>query len=289
MKKKYIYITLIKIFSTAFILASCSSAPKRATEVFAVRNGSADQVDLGNKAVMQANYDTAITYFKEAVRLATLADDSACRVHAKLALGNGYQAQGKTKEASDTWNSALADAQLSGSNYLISAANIFIARGQLSSGKDAQKVKETIEQYKGGVSQNELYTATAWQTLGLAEKELGSYSSAENDIQNALSIHAKGLYLEDAGYDWYLIGSIRSKAESYDSALDAMQKSLEYNHRAENGAGAARTWEGIGMIYRKKGDTTQAKTAWLRAEEIYRAAFLATEADTMHTLVISVK
>jgi len=88
---------------------------------------------------------------------------------------------------------------------------------------------------------------------------------------NALSVHEKGRYLEQAAYDWYLIASIRSVAGNYDSAIDALNQALGFDRRAENSFGLAMDWAAMGDVFRKSGNESNAVMSWRRSAEIFRA------------------
>ena len=121
--------------------------------------------------------------------------------------------------------------------------------------------------------------------MSLAEKELGNTEAAVKAIDEAEKIHSSGKYLEDAAYDWYIRASILSKAEHYPEALDALEKALHFDRRAENAAGLGRNWIAIGFVREKAGDIDGARTAWTRARDIFRAAFLAVHAQEAEALL----
>ena len=119
-----------------------------------------------------------------------------------------------------------------------------------------------------------LFSAFSWRVLGLAEKELGNSTQAEDDIKKAIALHEKNNYLEDAAYDWYLIASVRSKAGQYDSAIEALNTALGFDRRAENTNGLGMDWMALGDVEKKSGNAEQAVAAYTRAAEIFKAAFL---------------
>jgi len=293
-KRKRQSILIALLASSLTLMAGCSSAPKRPPEVFTDRNAAAGQLDLANAAVSKGDYVNAYLFLTEAWRLALTADDPETRIKILLARGNAFFNESRVDEANDTWNTALAEATEAGDRTLMSATKVYIARGTLAEGMPertieaeeriarAKAAKAVVEAEIGNIKGSPLYTAFAWKTLGLAEKELGQTKKAEAAISNAAAIHEKGRYLEDAGYDWYLIASVRSKAGLYTEALEALTTALSFDRRAENANGLGMDWMAIGMIEAKSGNKDRAKAAYRRAAEIFNAAFLrksATEAE----------
>jgi tetratricopeptide (TPR) repeat protein len=128
------------------------------------------------------------------------------------------------------------------------------------------------------VKPDKLFTALAWTVIGLAEKELGHFENAEKSIRNALSIHEDGRYLEQAGYDWYLIASVRSVAENYQGAIEALDAALGFDRRAENTFALGIDWTARGDVLRKMEDEDAAVAAWRRAAEIFRSLLLEEQA-----------
>ena len=110
---------------------------------------------------------------------------------------------------------------------------------------------------------------------------MGRSVEAENAVKKALDIHVKNLRLEDAAYDWFLIASIRSVAGDYDGALEALGTAISFDRRAENGFGLASSWQAIGDVNDKAGKTEDARAAWQRAAEIYRAIGLPSHAEKL--------
>jgi tetratricopeptide (TPR) repeat protein len=106
---------------------------------------------------------------------------------------------------------------------------------------------------------------------GLCLREIKSYTEAEDAIKRSLNIHEKGKYLEKAGYDWYLIASIRSLSGNTSGALEALESALEFDRRVENSWGLAADWRAMGVVYKKSGKTQEARESYLHAIEIFNA------------------
>jgi tetratricopeptide (TPR) repeat protein len=254
------------------ILASCSSVPKRPVEVFTIQSMTDTLIGQANKEADQGNYEDALTILNEAWRMAVSIDRPSLRIRVNLARANAFYALGRNAEAEKIWREAEREAEFSREPYLASASRIFRARSMLLAGKaDPEETLAMVQTEQNKVKNDRMFYAVSWTVKGLAEKELGRYADAEKSVMNALSIHEKDRYLEQAAYDWYLIASIRSVAGNYRSALDAMGRAIEFDRRAENTFGLAMDWAALGDILRKMENETAAAMSWRRSAEIFRA------------------
>jgi len=135
----------------------------------------------------------------------------------------------------------------------------------------AEELRAQLNSEMAVVKDDEISSAIASITLGLAEKALGRWTEAESAVRQALVIHEKNLRLEDAAYDWFLIASMRSVSGNYNGALEALETAISLDRRVENGFGLASSWEAIGDVNEKAGKPEDAMAAWQRAAEIYEA------------------
>jgi tetratricopeptide (TPR) repeat protein len=271
-----------------FILfASCSSAPSKAAELYTNRNIAASQLDMANKTANQGKYQDALIVLEEARRLAVSADDPALRIKTALSRGNIYFSMGRHDEAFKDWENAAAEGEAAGQRDLASLARIYTARGRLvlaspdskAAPSFTEEIRNQVQREISLIKDDRQAAAMGWMVLGMAEKELGRYPEAENAVRQALNIHEKGLFLEEAAYDWYLIASIRSVAGQYASALEALRTAISFDRRAENGFGLASSWQAMGEVYLKDGRPAEAEAAFLRAAEIFRAIRLEDAAE----------
>jgi tetratricopeptide (TPR) repeat protein len=267
------------LVACGFLLASCSSVPKRPAEVFVLQTMTETQLQIANAEADRGNYAEALSLLVEAQRLAVSTDRPALRVRVSISRGNVLFYLGRRQEAEDAWQTAQEEAEAEGDKVLAAACRIYRQRGVLSADSSAaEEVFATVQAELVNVKSDKLFTALAWTVIGLAEKELGRFENAEKSIRNALSIHEGGRYLEQAGYDWYLIASVRSVAENYQGALDALDAALGFDRRAENTFALGMDWTARGDVLRKMGSEAAAVAAWRRAAEIFRSLLLEEQA-----------
>ncbi|MDR1636864.1 MAG: tetratricopeptide repeat protein [Treponema sp.] len=266
-------------FCSAFLALGCSSAPKRPAEIFTVRNMTETQLELANRAADQGRYAEALDLLQEARRLAVSADDPRLLIRTGLSWGNILFYMGRTGEAEEHWTAALDEAAAAGDEELAAVSRVYMARSRLLGGvSNAEEVRTQVQDELSRI-ESPLHTALAWTVAGLAEKELGRWNDGENSIKNALDIHRKNNYLEQAAYDWYLIASIRSVAGDYAGALEALDEALAFDRRAENTYGLGMDWLAVGEVRKKAGNTAEAAAAYRRSGDIFRSLNLEKEAE----------
>ncbi len=272
---------------TVLSLVSCSSAPKKPAEITTVRGIGKTQLQLANHQIDQGNYDNAMLYLNDAWNHAVRADDPELRIKVRLTRGNTYLYLGNDTAAEQDWQAALAEAEADKKDELAAAAKIHIARGRLlkaiaggtSSPALAGEVESSVLNEMGKLKNEQLYIALAWTVAGLAEKEQSVWDKAEKSFANALQIHEKNVYLEQAAYDWYLIASVRSMSGKYGTAVDALMNAVSLDRRAENSYGLGCDWMALGDVYKKMGDTQKAQDAYSRSKEIFESISMVKDAD----------
>ncbi|MCL2879818.1 MAG: hypothetical protein FWF29_06200 [Treponema sp.] len=254
------------------LFAACSSAPKNPGDVFDMRKQAESQLDLGNKQSDRGNNDDALILLTEAQRLARACDDSSLIIRTSLSRGNVLLGLGKSADASAEFDTALAEAQRIGDRELSAVSRIHMYRYQLLMGlAPAQNLKDKTASERANIKTEPLYAAFAWTVSGLIEKEMGYFAGAEAALKQALAIHEKGRYLEQAAYDWFLIASFRSQDKNYPLSREALTQSLTLDRRVENSYGLASDWRALGDIYAKEGNSAESKTAYMRSAVIFRA------------------
>ena len=281
-------VLLIFIFSPG-----CSSAPKKPAEVFTERTVAENQLEMANRAAVRGHYQEALAFLLEARRLAVLTDDPQLRLRTAICRGDILFSSGRADDAFREWENAGTEGDASGEKELAALSRLHAIRARLvlldsasSSGGPtnnaaAEELKNQLAREMPVFNSGSLSMAAAYVTLGMAEKYLGRWAAAEDAAKRALAIHEKGLFLEEAAYDWYLIASIRSMAGNYDAALEALKTSIAFDRRAENGSGLASTWHAMGDVYKKAGRSEESQAAYRRAAEIYRALGLEEKAEAI--------
>ena len=265
------FITCYLLPATCYLFFSCSSAPKNTGDIYDMRKDAETQLEMGNSQADRGNYATALVFINEARRLALITDNSSLLIRSGLSQGNVLFAMGNAEGASEAWNKSLDEAVFTGNNALAAVCRVHIARGKLISQGAAQSVRDDVNRELALIKSDEVYIAFAWTVIGLAEKELGRYTAAEDAVRRALAIHEKARSLELAAYDWFMIASFRSLSGNSSGALKALESAIEYDRRTENSWGLANDWQALGDVQKKAGNLDAARAAYLRAANIFRA------------------
>ena len=281
---RHLIFTSLFSFLTFLLFFSCSSVPDRPEEVLTERNMVARQLDLANQTANRGRFNDALLILQDARRFAVSVDDPPLLVRTSISRGNILFALGRHEEAFLEWDAALEEAIMSGNSSLASLARVYDARGRLilldnSAGNESYsaEVMEIRDQVRSLISTMESGSrdqAAGNLILGMAEKELGNYAEAERTARLSLDYHSRNLFLEEAAYDWFFIASVYSVSNRFDDALAALNNSISYDRRAENGYGLASSWQAIGEVHLRKdpqGVSSQqdAVRAFLRARDIY--------------------
>jgi len=274
---KRVNFLFVLIFITLAVFSGCSSAPKKTTEIFTDRNAAIKLLDLANYTANRGRYQDALVTLEGARNLALSTDDPSLRLKTSISRGNFLFALGNKTEAFAEWKSAADEGDASGEPVLAALARICSIRAQIvlldtdPGSANVEELKNQLNREMNVVKSDNNATAIGNITLGLAEKQMGRWNDAENAVKKALSYHEGGLFLEDAAYDWFLIASIRSMEGKYDTSLDALEKAISFDRKAENGYGLASSWRVKGDVLSKYNRSEEARAAWRRAADIYRA------------------
>ena len=285
-----VHCLLLIVFCSLFTV-HCSSAPPPVTDIYSIRNMAVQQINLANHTANRGLYEDALLIIEEARRLAISADDPSLRIQSSISRGNILFSLGREEHAFQDWEAALAEGDNQGQALLAAQARIFLIRASLilldkddeiSAGSStAADFKDELDRLLPALRQDP-FTLAAWYiTMGLAERQLERWEEAESAVRRALEIYDRNLWLEDSAYSWFLIASIRSLSGNYDSALAALRTSINIDRRAENGYGLANSWQAMGDVYDKAGLGEEARAAWQRAAEIFRAIGLDERAERL--------
>jgi len=261
---------IMVLFSLLIMLVSCSSAPKNAGDIDVMRKIAETWLEEGVKEAGQGRFDSAFAILTEAKRYGILTDDSSLIIRACLSRGNVLHSLGRTNDAFSEWNQAVTEAERFKDAELLSAAKIFLARGNLVTERlPARSVLDEVNRESANLKKSRMYIAFSWQVIGLAHSSLGSYNDAEAAFRKSLAIHEKDRFLENASFDWYSIASVRSLAGNTNGALQALEASMVIDRRIENSWGLAASYRAMGDIYRKAGRQNEAVEAYRRARAIF--------------------
>jgi len=276
--------------------SGCSSAPRRADEVFVIRRTAANQLSEANHHAAHGRFLEALAILEDVRRLAFATDDPSLRINTAISRGNVLFALDRRPEAFVEWENAAAEADSSAMPPLAARARIYTIRAHVTllseatdSGADttarAEALRAQVAAEIAAAGADKVSQAAGYLTVALAEKHVHRWAEAEAAARRALAIYEQARFLEDAAYAWFIIASIRSLSGKYDTALQALRTAIEFDRRAENGFGLASSWHAMGDIHRRTGRTEESRTAHRRAADIYRAIGDTRRAEELEVLL----
>lgn len=282
---KEIFIPLF-FCSVPFLLWACSSAPSRPAEILTERNLASSELEAAYRNMNGGGYNDNLTYITDARRRAVAVDDPELRVETSIALGAAFFSNGEVDGAIAEWERAEKEAEEESLEELAALSRVYLAKGRLkkNGGQNGAEISKAILGEMDSLSANKMYTAFAWQTLGLAKKAEGRFGEAEEALMKSLKIHEAELYLESAAFDWFAVASVRSENENYEGALEALRNALAFDRRSENKYGVGEDWLAMGRVHVKAGQEQEAFKAFARSEEIFSAAGLQEKAGEARLL-----
>ncbi|MDR2897707.1 MAG: tetratricopeptide repeat protein [Spirochaetaceae bacterium] len=259
------------VLLTALTLFSCSSAPKRPMETYALRNQAVTFQEQGNRSVFLGDTASGEASYAQAWKIAMSIDDnvllcsiSLSRVNAALTAKDSAAAEGFLLAADDF-------AAASGQQSLSLICTVYRARLLVFTGSAAEALSIT-ETAISALGKDTFNLALAWRTKGEALSLLERWQEAETAFLEAAKLHTKNRYLNEIGQDWYLTAQARSLSGRYEEALSALDSAVTYDRLAENSSGLGMDYYARSVILRKLGRPEEAEAARRRSDDIFTAA-----------------
>ena len=244
--------------AAAFLLAACSSAPKKSDTATDVKNRAADAALSGNTYYRQGRYELALQFFTQALNENLSVDNEAGVVQSYNSIGRVYLAVGMNDEAESAFVKASAIAvRLGGEPLFVTSNNLgelHLRRG------DARGAVVIFEGVLGGslkdIQQDQV--GLLYHNLGSAYKATGELDKAMEWLRKALAINLGEKLYEEAAADYYMIASVHSKQGDYVSAAKNAELALENDKRVENALGVTKDLLALGLIASRAGDPAAA-------------------------------
>jgi tetratricopeptide (TPR) repeat protein len=244
--------------AAVFLLAACSSAPKKSDTATDVKNRAAEAALSGNTYYRQGRYELALQFFTQALNENLSVDNEAGVVQSYNSIGRVYLAVGMNDEAESAFVKASAIAvRLGGEPLFVTSNNLgelYLRRG------DARGAVEIFERVLGGslkdVQQDQV--GLLYHNLGSAYKATGELDKAMEWLRKSLAINLGEKLYEEAAADYYMIASVHSKQGDYVSAAKNAELALDLDKRTENALGVTKDLLALGLIASRAGDPAAA-------------------------------
>ena len=266
MNKKLLFFLTV-IFSLFII--SCSSAPKKTSEINVRKNRAADYTDFGNQYFKQGFYNQALVFFNMALDENIAADFEPGIVKLKSAVGRTSLLLGDIPNAEKNIQEAYTLAKELGDNELIAlSANIFT---ELNIYKDlfpeAEKLNtEAISKAK----QNSSAQAEAYHILAIIERKKGEVNKALSAITKASEINKQNKDHSGIASNYYLAASIYSQENNFDKAIEMLDMAIKEDRIVENSFGIAKDYKALGIVSLKNNKKEEAYSFFNKSLNIFR-------------------
>ncbi len=278
-------LTRQSLFVLAFLLVSCSSAPKRSMQVSTVYSSAGEMIESANSCILSGDYEKAGFFLSAAENQAMSIDNYDLLTAASLARCSlslsvnppdietaeryvGF-AQGFVKNCIDQKKQQAVVA--------LNEVRIEITKGNIDENANVNTTAllSKLEENKKAVKGDSYYEAQFTLVEGDAYKLKKDYNQADKSYSAAAKDFTDNRYLSEIGICWYKAAQARSLAGNKDSAIQAMEQAIFYDRAAENSLALGTDYYAVGLILAKGSPTPSEKEraaqAFTHSAEIFTA------------------
>lgn len=244
----------------------------------------------GRVAYGSVGVPEALRLWRESLRHAEEADDTAGRAVVLGALGAGFYATGDLDSASNYLSETRRLATEVGDHRTLGNAvgnlgSVAKDRGDLAAAAEFYEEASAIRPRSGDTRG----TASDQNNLGLVARELGDLDAARRAFERALAINRVGGYSRYAAINLSNLGNLASLQGDYPAAQAAYTEALALNRAAGDLAEAAFVLHDLGLLAVRRGDFPAALAALTEAVEIHELSGAAAEAALVRSDLAAVQ
>ena len=240
----------------ALLLAvgGCSTAPRVPDQVTDVRNQAAQNAEFGNRYFRQGNYDLALQFFEQALRLNNSIDNRDGAAGAHNSIGRVYLAVGQIDHATDAFAVAyaIADETRNARILLQSATNLAEAAARTGDLDRALAYLDTADTHRTTDTAPADHAILLHNRASVAARR-GDFGGAERYLGDAMSLNASARLHSELAANHFLLASILTRQGEYERALTEAERALELDKQMENSVGIAADLRALGLISRRLG------------------------------------
>ena len=284
MNKKLLFLLAVIIF---LFTISCSSAPKKTSEVNTRKNRAADYMEFGNRYFVQGFYDQALVFFNMALDENIAADFEPGISRVKSSIARTYLLISDLPNAEKYIREAYSLAKELENPELIAltannAAELNIAKNLIP---EADKfISEAIAQAKN----KSAIQAEAFHTLAIIERKKGNPEKAFATINKAIEINKENKAHSNLAANYYFAASIYSQENNYTKAIEMLNLALKEDRIEENSFGIAKDYKALGIVSLKNNKKEEAYSFFLKSLDICRVIKNTTEEKSILNYLIQV-
>ena len=259
------------LFLTAIVflfMASCSSAPKKTSEINTRKNRAADYMEFGNQYFRQGLYDMALVFFGMAYDENIAADFEPGISRVSSSIGRTFLLLGDFTYAEKYIQKSYDFAKQLGDRDLIAlSANNF---AELNIYKNLiPEAEKFIVEAVAQASANSNTLAEAYHNLALIEQRKGEPRKALATINRAIEINKKNESYLNLAANYYLAASIFSQENNFTKATEMLFIALDNDRLVENSYGLAKDYKALGIVSLKDSNKEEAYTFFIRSLNIF--------------------
>ena len=266
MNKKLLFFLAAIIF---LFTISCSSAPKKSSEVNTRKNRAADYMEFGNRYFTQGLYNQALVFFNMALDENIAADFEPGISRVKSSIGRSYLLTGDLPKAEKYIVESYSLAKELNDPDLIAlsannAAELNIAKNIIT---EADKfISEAITQAKSKSATQ----AEAYHTLAVIERKKGNSEKALATINKAIEINKDNKAHSNLAANYYFAASVYSQDNNYAKAVEMLNIALKEDRIEENSFGLAKDYKALGIVSLKNNKKEEAYSFFIKSLDISR-------------------
>lgn len=264
MGRSIVPLCLGALFLAALALSGCSTRPKTPTESYAIRNQVADYLKLADGFFSRGNYDSAVSFYNEAIKAASSVDHLEGVATARASLGRVYLAAGRSDDAERELLKAYEYAHTAGFRGAASLAASGLGEVLYRRG-DREGALARFDEAIALADQDEEALAIALHNAATAKTALDRREEAKSDLERAAAINQKRKSWSEFAANRYLLASIYVKEGNLEAARNTAGEALDSDKKAENGRGIALDLAALGSLSRRLGKTEDAYWYWRRS------------------------
>ncbi|MCL2293608.1 MAG: tetratricopeptide repeat protein [Spirochaetes bacterium] len=266
MKKKLLLLLTTIVFLFA---VSCSSAPRKSSEVNTRKNRAADFMGFGNRYFAHGIYSQALVFFYMALDENIAADFDYGKSRVKGSIGRTHLLMGNLSDAERYLLESYNLAKQLGDRALLASAASKLAElyvfGNLLS--EAEKfASEAIALART----NSNTMAEALHILAMIERRKGMSEKALTTIDRAIRINRRNRAHINLAANYYLMASIFSQQGNFNKATEMLHIAIREDRLIENSYGIAQSYKALGIVALRNNQREEAYPFFIRALNIFR-------------------
>ncbi len=251
-------------------LTACSSAPEPTGEVTTLRRQAERNIAHGYEALYQGRVREAELFFETALNQYRRLDDRSGIADGFAALGRTRTVAGDLVTAADYLREAAVQAEEAAARpraveYYAALAETELRRDRRGPAEQAlQASTRILEEHP-----NDAARAVNLHSAAVLTASAGRLQEAEDYLREALELNREGRRYRELAANHYMMASVLSRRELYETALEHAAAALETDKLIENSVGIAQDLIALGRISYRAGDRTAARHYYERASSVY--------------------